>query len=957
MADGYFYNGYLFNLLINRLQMTQDKLLEASSSLEQLLVDIQADESWINMNKTEVTAFLELINMVNKDLFGQNEEGSESAVQDMLKVLRNQRDTMYNFYETSPAFATIKENTTVNPAKTCEMDYVTWPGRRFTTHNVLANWLAISELNDLINEANDYLKENDGMISAIDYDYADMTQKINDAQFEQGTHLNYVDNVSQEFYDVDEMFAKEVSNGPLERIDGIDISEYSVEALMVTNDKKVVAYKVSDFITGIQLDNTDKPKISTIEMEVITQSLGFLVMNKESDTLQQYAISILSRDYETWDNQEAEVIGTIMVYAMTNNDVELMEIIVEGLHSCTYTINTTGGISENEKWSCAYQMKPKSDAINEIMLKLKSGKDEGVEGYGEVYSTLNRINSVVYQEYQIESDTEMGIYRGTMDISVSMVDGRMQLEINSGVDGETKYKSNIFTIYDMAEVIGLEEENFLIEVGYTPEEVESLRMSAITDGDILFVDKLTNQNYEEAFNIETHCLSQPMCDRLVDYIIQLEESDETEELQEMINGILNTDIENNLRSHNTRGHYLDIIQLGLVEQIDNQNAHIKTLEASNPREQLKMEQEVARQTDPIYKQLGLWMAIDNVYEYEMGVDNYFFSAIPFADGYVHAEIFDLIDSVDLQENEQGKCGEPAEGYYRFKIKFLESVQDENSKSFEEVLEGGYIQVSTFLVEGATLESANNRIEISKLREQKQFAEFWPNIATDVTANITDEGIPFFSKGTLLMRAVINNDEKILNTIINKNPYIEQQKSNYEKITGVEVGNLEWNDLLEAFCGTYELDENLNEKQRKMWYSTYTQGVGVKFALCNADGNIVMVNNEAVGKEYVLGTDVILPQTAANINKIEETGIEPYIRQNGYIGNADNMKQLLMDIEHNITAPSDVEQVILYGGKNIMSLPVEEVSECIQALDAELQRRGLSDGDDFAQWIRGVLGGK
>lgn len=191
-----------------------------------------------------------------------------------------------------------------------------------------------------------------------------------------------------------------------------------------------------------------------------------LKANGNDADMKAIANKIFMQEPEEWNEGNARYIALVMEYFYENGDMEMFQKCLQEVCCGDCTVN--GDIN----------------MIDMIMDELDP------EVQGDLYYTLNRINLTEGEIYEIEI-----VQSGDENI----VCFRTGFPVSSYYMYDAEYT---YTINNMKELISPEEEAKLVEMGFTPEQVEQLRLCAITDADVAFWDHMSGLNYDEAFGVD-----------------------------------------------------------------------------------------------------------------------------------------------------------------------------------------------------------------------------------------------------------------------------------------------------------------------------------------------------------------------------------------------------------------------------------------------------------------------
>lgn len=238
------------------------------------------------------------------------------------------------------------------------------------------------------------------------------------------------------------------------------------------------------------------PDMSKKELEAFIKRMK---LSCDIDSMLLTADQIFARDAEEWNDADAYFIARMWDYAFETGNVQVIEAYIEDML-------VSGKAGEQDKrvngregysvWEYGYQVNADSQKIQLIMEQLDPREQ------GEAYYTLNRISKNTFQTITIKgTELDLTPKNGAYNVDVSFDDnGKMKINIvvgtQCGQDSSIAIADQFeMTVYDLKENNGLK----LINMGFDTDEIEAMRMNAITDADISFMGSLFELDYDAAF--------------------------------------------------------------------------------------------------------------------------------------------------------------------------------------------------------------------------------------------------------------------------------------------------------------------------------------------------------------------------------------------------------------------------------------------------------------------------
>lgn len=330
----------------------------------------------------------------------------------------------------------------------------------------------------------------------------------------------------------------------------------------------------------------------------------------DTEAMQVVANQIFAKDAGDWSDAEAAFIARTFDYVLRCDNTRLIQAYLQNMWVESYSAPECANVSyytgTPTKYTADYQVQPDTQMLALLMAQLDPATQ------GEAYYTLNRIAKMQMDSVSVSLSPSavQNPSGGANLVTVQTVNGAVQINVLVGTQAQNAYgvnakDSQVITVWDMNKVITSDEMQELMKLGFTAEDVESMRLSAVTDADVRFVDCLASREYSSAFDIAPCNISSSMANCLTFYLMNLEYADQTEEIESMLNGMLQTSQQNCQALNNTRGSYLSIIRSNLIEGIELANVNVLSTERGSIEEQTIIEN-----ANRIYKQYGLWTAVD-----------------------------------------------------------------------------------------------------------------------------------------------------------------------------------------------------------------------------------------------------------------------------------------------------------------------------------------------------------
>ncbi len=623
--------------------------------------------------------------------------------------------------------------------------------------------------------------------------------------------------------------------------------------------------------------------------------------NENEALIQIMANNIFSKEVSEWTDRETEYIAESLNYAIKNKKLDIIEVYAGSMLEEEYTELTTVSFDRYQRDYCAHA---DTDMIELIMSKLNP------KSQGEAYYTLNRISNMDFETVTVVNSNMFDESGASYTVDAELADGKIQISFVTEADekfqstfGKTKAQT-VLTVYDMQEIVTIEEAGRLSEIGFTLEDVEGLRMGVATDEDVMLLDKLAARDYVQAFDTNPNRISNSMGNSLTEYIMMLSLNNQVSEVESMVNGVLATDPENNSCIHDTRGQYLTLIRSNLLEYIDLANINILLYENGS-----KEAQTIIQNTEKIYQQYGLWSAVDRVYNFEFGFEELELMRPQYANGYI---------KVSVSELELGKESS-------YKIHFVDSQTGADAAG------GCYGKVTATQVSGTDYARLEGILDIQEMERKRE--DIVINTVKKSGYAMMDKIIPGSSVVINLAETYIENgmkaDVKDVITAQSKFPfktYIEP----YGKSEELQFAHGQVNEAIKAYFEYEKLGEEIEEKQQYLHNLVFSQGIAVgvmlydeeEVSIKDAEGNPKTVMTKT-------GDGVMLPQATLNLHRWEEEGIKAYLEDCGIdVSGREYIVERLLDKN-----TGDANMQTMINGGDISAMDADEISRCIISLNA------------------------
>ncbi len=643
--------------------------------------------------------------------------------------------------------------------------------------------------------------------------------------------------------------------------------------------------------------------------------------------MQRVAGQIFSQDIEAWNDGETMFIAETLNYAFKNENLEMIEGYIGRMFTGEYTepkLEYRDINSYRSSYSSEYQAKPDIAMLERIMGQMNP------EGQGTVYYTLNRLKGLSMGKVKVNHKDRELLKCVSCLVDASKVDGKIKLTFHSQVPKEYRNVCNCtdlkyaITACDIRTIITKKDGEKLGEIGFTPEQVEEMRLSVVSDTDLQFLDKLADRDYGHAFDISDVYISNNTGKFLADYVMILEANQEKQELEDMINGMLATSPSDNFINPDTRGGYMEILKKNLLEQIYKADLEILTLPLNSPEEK-----EVIRDAQRMYKQYGLWCAVESLYDLEAADQGFRFLEyydLPYVNGYSHAVISELSDGISEQ-------------YSMYSFNF-DLVGSEDGKS---ILEGWHGAIETSIVSDQNYANAILFADLLKLREQKEQLSV-DTLVKGITM-VTDKVLPGASYIIPIIEALEQGGFESLAEAQTGFPYEKYMKS-YTPSEGAVLTRKEIDNVVNAYFKYQKLNRQIEEKQRTLYNMNVAQAIQIECRLYDEQGRYFVPDKDkepSQGKALA-GEGILLPQAVKNLSRWEEEGIVAYLHDCG-ISNTDEIIERLK-IKYNDS--EDLETMI--DGGDFSNIPQDTFVSHMQKIDIYMKSINIGE-NSIGQWVR------
>lgn len=200
--------------------------------------------------------------------------------------------------------------------------------------------------------------------------------------------------------------------------------------------------------------------------------------------MQQVANQIFAQEVSDWNDAEAEFIAGTLNYGFEHNETDIIEIYMTNMYKESYTdfveITEYHGNHEGpKKYQCYYHVEADTQKIQLVMNCLDS------KTQGAAYYSLNRIQNMQAEDIKFVQYNTQKVEEYSYAVNVEQNNGRMEMVFSiTKPNGKTSEQYRI-TAYNMQEVINFEKEVELVMLGFTPKQVEEMRINIMTDEEVL----------------------------------------------------------------------------------------------------------------------------------------------------------------------------------------------------------------------------------------------------------------------------------------------------------------------------------------------------------------------------------------------------------------------------------------------------------------------------------------
>lgn len=670
-------------------------------------------------------------------------------------------------------------------------------------------------------------------------------------------------------------------------------------------------------------------------LQLLSQEALTLLMNQyleegNVEGMRCVAEQIFVKDVRDWSDAEILFLAATLNYAFENSNLEMIEMYTGNLFTAEYSEPKTSYFDSEHgsmQYTTEFQAKPDSSKIDLIMSQMDP------ESQGKAYYTLNRISKLQFQPITITLADSKIVECGNCLVDTKMVDDQIiigftaQIPQKYGEIFSTKKTQCEFTVSNLREVITQEDAERLAEIGFTEEQVEAMRLSAVTDMDIVFLDMLANRSYVEVFDVPHWDISDYTGAYLAEYVTILELNNQIQELQNMVNGILTTDAENNSCYVDTSGAYLEMLQNNLILDIYKKNDEVLLWENGSIEEK-----ELIADAKRAYKQYGLWSAVKDLYYLnltDLGYKILDYYEYPYINGYSHTVISDLEDGIGGENS-----------MFRFNFDIVDS------QSGKSLLEGWHGTMDQSIVSAKNYAESIVLLDLGELKEKKKKLAI--NSVVKGITMLTDKVLP----GSSYIIPIVNAlDCGEYNNVVEAQlgfPY-EDYVAFYESTEGQKLTRSEFDSILEAYFEYQELEQQIEEKEKILNSIELAQAIRIKYKFFDENGNYYVPTgaDKSVLGVSLTGGGVMLPQAAKNLIQWEDEGIRVFLRARGMSEN--KIEDIIPFLEKEYCGEQEWD-ILIYGG-DISSISQEMLSSHIIDIEGWItQNTDISDCD-ISQWLR------
>lgn len=200
--------------------------------------------------------------------------------------------------------------------------------------------------------------------------------------------------------------------------------------------------------------------------------------------MQQVANQIFAQDISEWNAAETEFIAETLNYGFEQNETGIVEIYMTNMYKESYTdfveITEYHGNQEGpKKYQCYYHAEADTQKIQLVMNCLDA------RSQGEAYYSLNRIQNMQTEDIRIVQYNTQKPEGYSYAVNAEQKDGSLEIIFSTVKPNGKTSEQYRMTAYDMQEVISFENEVELVMLGFTPMQVEEMRINIMTDEEVL----------------------------------------------------------------------------------------------------------------------------------------------------------------------------------------------------------------------------------------------------------------------------------------------------------------------------------------------------------------------------------------------------------------------------------------------------------------------------------------
>lgn len=420
-----------------------------------------------------------------------------------------------------------------------------------------------------VKPAEDDNTERNGGILSLNYDYISKITEACDSILEENTALtevlsNVIDDCGFLLDGTEEdLRALEKASYKLKRIGNFKksfslfargVQELDVHMML---QLKTIFGSESTAINGLSKEETDLTAAHFTDYDNIS-------------VVRKFAEQIFEKDVDEWSEAEIDFIARTWDYAVQNGQKSLIEMYTREMFVEEYTNAepigqlTLSATYLDRTWRWDYQVTVDTEKIDLIMGNLDP------QTQGEAYYTLKRIKNMKFEPVTIEERVigggtptpKWGAYN--LDVSqneegkIHMIFSAGSYNMSNDINVNEQYE---LTVYDLQKINSKK----FVNLGFSNEQIEEMRLRAVTDADISMLQELSDGNYEAAFLIDPSELSEGTKVSLTWIANQIVltaagEGNSTDDVIDFINAILHTSPERcRAMGNDTIDNYLDIL--------------------------------------------------------------------------------------------------------------------------------------------------------------------------------------------------------------------------------------------------------------------------------------------------------------------------------------------------------------------------------------------------------------